>query len=324
MVKINNVAIALDCSYSMKGISPTVDREFQNYIKELIKLDKKCKQQTYVTLVLFSDTAWYCYKDVPVKIAGDYQHKVFNRTAMLDGVGMCIDTLKHKPATERCIVMCITDGIENCSQEWNKYHLSNAIKKYQKQGNFTFVFQVPPGAKKTLVEDFGIPEDNVQEWEGTSAGFSRVSRASGQSLGTLYSSQKMSTETFYADLNDVTVNNTNANELTRMFRVKEVGREGKIKEFVEEKLNVKYIPGHVYYQLIKQEYVDKDKDILVQDKKSGKIYGGYDSVRKILGLPTDKRVKLDPLCTGYYNIFIQSKSYNRILPYGTKVLVKYV
>lgn len=77
--------------------------------------------------------------------------------------------------------------------------------------------------------------------------------------------------------------------------------------------------GKAYYQLVKSETIQGDKQVAVLEKATNKVYTG-DAARHLLGLPdTNTRVKPDQ--NKDYEIFVQSSSVNRHLPLHTKLLL---
>jgi len=101
------------------------------------------------------------------------------------------------------------------------------------------------------------------------------------------------------------------------FQVLEVDNDIPIKDFVL-KQGVKFKKGRGFYQFIKPELVQKYKEIIIMDKKTGDMFeGAY--ARTLLGLPANQDVKITPGDHDYF-FFIQSNSHNRRLPAGTRFL----
>lgn len=91
---------------------------------------------------------------------------------------------------------------------------------------------------------------------------------------------------------------------------------------IEKFVNVAHPPfrvGKAYYQLVKTEKVQGDKEVAVMEKSSNKVYVG-DDARTLLGLP-DHNVSVKPDANPDYEIYVQSSSNNRHLPIGTKLLI---
>lgn len=102
-------------------------------------------------------------------------------------------------------------------------------------------------------------------------------------------------------------------------KVAEMGWFVKIEDYVKRVNNGRYPLGDAFYQLVKTERVQGDKEIAVVEVSTNKVYVG-DGARQLLGLP-DHVVTVKPDMNPDYKIFIQSNSLNRHLPHGSEVLV---
>jgi hypothetical protein len=111
----------------------------------------------------------------------------------------------------------------------------------------------------------------------------------------------------------------NLKELTG-FRLEHVKQPTVIKPFIES-LNLPFIQGNYFFQLIKPEKVSDAKQILIRHKISGKIYGGPEA-RRLVGLPDAGEVRIKPQPNGEYDVFVQSSSLNRNLIAGHDLLIK--
>ena len=98
-----------------------------------------------------------------------------------------------------------------------------------------------------------------------------------------------------------------------------VYQDSPVKDYVESFLKTPFRVGSAYYQLTKPEKVQPYKNVLLFNKKNGKVFGG-DQNRKILNLPSFE-VKINPASHPEYDLFIQSTASNRKLLKGTKVIV---
>ncbi len=84
--------------------------------------------------------------------------------------------------------------------------------------------------------------------------------------------------------------------------------------------------GRSFYQLTKPEKLQEGREIVLRDKKTGRIFGDQPSspgqVRDRLGLPTSGDIRVKPGNHAGYDIFVLSKSDNRLLVRGTDVLYR--
>lgn len=221
------------------------------------------------------------------------------------------------------LLMTTTDGDESGSTI-RKEELAAMIKHVMETDRWTFVIRVPKGQKNNpAITGLGIPADNIQEWETTSAGMAAsttVNTAAVDSFFVARSAGKKSSSSFYASAENVNLNAlTQINDKEITMYVVEPQFNGKwISEYILFKRQ-EYLKGAAFFQLTKTESkVSQDKIILIREPNSGKFYAGAEA-RKMLGIPTFGNVRLHPGMLGEYAIFVQSKSWNRHLVAGTGV-----
>jgi hypothetical protein len=101
------------------------------------------------------------------------------------------------------------------------------------------------------------------------------------------------------------------------FQVLEVDEDTPIRVFVQ-KQGVEFKTGRGFYEFTKPELIQKYKEIVIMDKKTGDMFEG-DYARTLLGLPTNADVRIKP-SDHEYIFFVQSTSYNRKLIGGTRFL----
>jgi|GEM_PF-511804 len=109
------------------------------------------------------------------------------------------------------------------------------------------------------------------------------------------------------------------------FQVLEIDETSALRDFVN-KNGIKFKTGRAFYELKKTEEIQQYKELIMQDKETGEFYYGSD-VRKTLGLKEQSErsgdyaiEKIRPKKDDEYTIFVQSTSYNRKLPAGSKIL----
>lgn len=255
-----------------------------------------------------------------------------NNTPLFDAIGMLIESMMDVPdasSKDVCfLINVITDGEENASVK-HKYSLPETMRELQKSDRWTFAFRVPRGHRGNLINN-GIPSGNIMEWEQSNSGFEQATVAQSTAITQFYGSVargETSSKNFYStDLTGVSnqkVKNSLV-DITNEIDVYQVmmNQNGmQIRDFVEAaRVGIPMKKGAAFYQLTKKEDEVQDyKQILIRDKKTGKIYGGTHS-RQLLGLPFTGTVKIVPGNHGNYDIFIQSTSVNRKLVGGTIVL----
>ena len=332
----NYIGISRDHSASMDRIARFAARDYNNQIAAINSEATTQQIDTIVSVVkcgvgrgnvvresVFSSVS------VLKPIHEGYYDASGASTPLWDSIGDLISIMEQAPDAldpdVSFLVMAITDGEENSSRTWNRYSLMNKISQLQKTGRWTFVFRVPQGSRKMLIQ-FGIPANNILEWEQTEQGVEQASKATVEAISTYYGERargaKCSTNFFTTDLSGVSSRTIQSKltEITDQVQFWNVTADAQIRPFVEQKLGKPMVKGGAFYQLMKKEDEVQDyKVICIRDKKTGAVYAGVEA-RNLLGLPHVGTVKVAPGVHGGYDIFIQSTSVNRRLVAGTQLM----
>lgn len=301
-----NVVFVVDMSASMQRYKSAVIENFNAQINLIPRGDK-------VQIVPFNS-----YVHSPVNRLDDYNYQPSGMTALWDATGHSIN-LANDGITPMLVIV-LTDGEENVSNDRYATRLRNVIASCDDR--LTLAFMVPPGRGDALARRLDIPRANITEWEQSDQGYAETMSATQQAVGTFYQARATGmtkSQAFYTDASKVTPQAL-SNSLQQYTNVRSltVGSECEIRPFIEAQ-GVMYVPGEVAYQLTKPEVVQSYKDIFIREKGKNAVYGGK-NVRNLLGLPyTD--AKVIPGNHGNYDIFVVSRSHNRKLVRGTKVLL---
>ena len=342
---VNVIGFCLDMSGSMSDLTSTAVKDFNAQLETIRQAAKDTNQDTYIAVSYFGvngDAASFTrtkYSNM-LKLARpitsisvvenmkNAEYIAYGRTPLRDSVMSIIDEFEKfqfNPATDDVsfLIMTLTDGDENDSQTRSSEFLTRLNLK-QNLGNWSFAFRVPRGAKNSFVRSEGVLPGNVIEWETTVRGFEQSTIVASAATSGFYSARasgQTATRSFYANVqaDDATIKKTLA-DLTPRVRILPVVQDVEIKSFVEFH-GENYKKGYGYYQLTKPEEVQDYKEVLVQDKIDGKIYGGADS-RNLLGIPHTGSIRLRPGNTGHYDVFVQSTSVNRKLINGTRMIYR--
>jgi hypothetical protein len=252
-------------------------------------------------------------------------------TPLFDSVMELIQQFKTTPDAAdpevSFLIMATTDGQDNASHMTGR-NLAFKIKELQGTDRWTFVFRVPRGYARDLIQ-LGIEEGNILEWDQTTRGVEVASEVNLKAMNEFYSGRSRgitSSKTFYSSLKDVKPELVKAvlkdiSSEVNLWPVstKEDGEQ--IRTFVEGRLKGDpMLKGAAFYQLVKTE--DKIQDyklIAIRDKASNSIYCG-DGARDLLGLPRVGDARVRPADHGNYDVFVQSTSVNRKVTAGTHLL----
>lgn len=250
-------------------------------------------------------------------------------TPLYDGIGNMIELFDSLPDAQDShvsfLIMVTTDGEEGHSRKYSERMLADLINARQATGRWTFVLRVPKDyVNRREIVNLGIPKDNIQGWETTSAGMAASTVASTKAMDGYFAARSAgakSSSSFYADASKVNLaalTEIPAKKISEYLVPPEFNGKW-IRDFILTK-RMKFLKGAAFFQLTKTEpKLTLDKIILLRDKQTGKYFGGPDA-RKMLGLPTDRNARLHPGDHGQFDIFVQSKSLNRHLVEGTGVM----
>lgn len=247
-------------------------------------------------------------------------------TPLYDGIGNIIELFQSLPDYESpdvsFLVSITTDGEEYGSEKYYDILIKELICELQETGRWTFVFRVPKGSRH-MVNNLGVPENNIQEWETTLDGMDRATLVAQQAMDTYFTSRSSgakATTAFYADTNKVDTSAlADISREVSLYVVPDADMGIEMRPFILRH-RMEYLKGSTFYQLTKTESrVSHTKLIAIRERATGKVFSGK-KARQMIGLPTDKNARLHPGDHGDFDIFIQSKSVNRKLVGGTGVL----
>jgi hypothetical protein len=332
----NRVALVLDRSGSMSGLWEQAKKEAVAIMESLRRNANQTGQETLATIVCFSNTSEVAlYKaDVRNELGPINLGHAGGGTALLDALGAAADTIrawepKNDPETSY-LAIGFTDGEENQS---TRFPSGARFQKYVAGlgENWTFTLQVPQKHRPRAVHLTGFAEENIREWEQTTAGLAQASAATQAGIGGYFAARAAGAarvDRFYhvavatTNLSQGTIDR-NLYDVSSRYNVLPVppSQNGaEVRPFVTMH-GMPFVIGGVYYQLTKSEEVQPQKQLLVRDQSTGRIFGGPQA-RTLLGLPTDgSKAKVTPAMMMRYQVFVQSTSVNRKLVGGTVVLV---
>lgn len=324
----NHVAILLDVSGSMSGLLDQVQKVFQKQIDFLRKSSLLFEQETRVSVYTFDTHVKCLISDVDVARPMELEKLIpGGSTSLLDAGGLAIEDLQLLPqkyGDHSFILYLLTDGEENTSRNYTAATFKRLTSSLA--DNFSICALVPSNNSAKLLQGYGVPVGNIDKWDTTLKGVEEVGQKFEKSMNNFYEARSKgvrSMSTVFSDLNKVTADDVKQ-VATEVKKFKVVINEDVkaiyIKPLVEAKLGTPYVTGKAYYELVKRETIQESKSIAVQDKKTGKVYVGYDA-RVILNLPTVGAVKVDPVQSTKWNVYVQSTSVNRNVIPKQRVLV---
>ena len=335
--KTQSLVFVLDYSGSMTSISSNLIKAYKTQLQSARESSKNLDIKTRVSVYVFGDIIKTLHKNVDInsKILDSISFKSLGMTALYDAVGTAYEGYKEDTSffsngfDDSLLLISITDGYENASKNYPEYKFISLVKESNKLDNTTLVFICPPSSVSTLAR-VGVPQDNISAWDGSAVDLKVQEEKTSGAILQYYNARSMGqnkTACFYQpDVNfSPTTLKRNVTDVTHQFLIAGVTQswDGKqIRDFVENELVRGYVKGNAYYQLTKKETVQANKNIVIRDLATGKMYSD-DDARDLLGLPSGQEIKVIPASyNGKYELFVESQSVNRKLVAGTKILYK--
>jgi len=326
----NKILYVLDASGSMNGLRYDVMRAFNSNLQTAKTKSKESNQQTSATLTTFGEAPFshpiVKLKDIDVNLVTELNaanYAPYGNTPLLDAVGQTINLFKNdKDPNTSFVMFVVTDGQENCSENYTRTSLAKLIKEVSKTDRWTFVFLVPPGEADSISQNLDIPRGNIMEWETTSLGIEKFTSQVNSGINNYYASRasgQTAVRSFFTDMSKVSAKEVKKklDDIKNDVMVWTVNKEEEIRDFVENH-KFKYVKGNAFYQLTKPETIQSNKKIILVEKNKLSVYAGEDA-RELLKLP-NSTTKVIPGNHSNWDIFVQSTSTNRKLVRGTKLV----
>lgn len=215
----------------------------------------------------------------------------------------------------------ITDGQENAGGRYSLYQQSITQRD-------TIVYLVPDASSKALLVQQGVPSDCIDVWDLTAKGLEEATERFTESYKqyNVLRAQGVTSTTSYFKLNAPVSKKEISKVAEKLPKTKyrivsnNLTNAQMIRPLVEYTTG-SYSLGNSYYELVKKETIQAQKELILINKKDGTAYRGSE-VRRMLGLP-DYEVKIQPGDFGDWYIYVQSTSVNRnIIPKQTVLVLK--
>lgn len=327
---INHVVLVLDCSLSMAHQKNDVIKVADNEVQYLAKRSQELGQETRVSVYVFDEDVDCLVYDTDVlrlpSISNLYE--IGGRTALIDATLVAIDELSQTATLHgdhSFLIYVLTDGEENASRQ-RSTALVQRLNSLDE--NWTLACFVPDQISKREAITFGFQKDNVAIWDTSSVrGMDEVGttvRTATESWMTSRASGVRGTRALFSTGADaVNIHTVSAANLTpldqKQYAMLPVRDRQQTRPFLMEN-GYQYVTGAVHYLLMKTEHIQPQKDLLVVEKRTNKVFSGS-GVRDLVGLPQGITAKVKPDYNPEFDIYVQSTAPNRVLIPGTTCIV---
>lgn len=326
-----NVIIVADCSGSM-GHLQAKQQDLIFALTSRLGAEETAGQGQYPTRII---RFGYNVDELGAKPASAWSRFDINdiranlgNTALMDAIGRALELTDPNVPT---LINVFTDGEENASHRYNGPRIEALLKQHEAKGNLTLTVAGPHSAA-AYMSRIGIPAGNFKGWDGSAAEHVTVAQTSTASLDNYIVERKAGrTRSVSYFVDPSKLNTAGVRSMAKKVEPEAV-------KVVDKRLAgraiadafPKFEKGRHYYQLLKPEYIDADKDLVVHIKDKGEYRQGSRSVRILLGLPEDGRIRVKPakpaadqlgkVTEPNFEVFVQSASVNRKLVEGQKLL----
>jgi uncharacterized protein YegL len=162
------ICLLLDRSGSMSG----KEEDVVGGVNQFLEKQKKMPDPAIIKMVRFD--AWdgkskietfretqSLFTAAPIS-TDDYQPR--GMTPLLDAIGQTLNHLEedwHKEQPDRAICVIVTDGLENCSKEYNKDQIKSMIEDRQDSDKWSFIYLGADVNAFNEAGSMGIPFQNT-------------------------------------------------------------------------------------------------------------------------------------------------------------------
>lgn len=325
----NHILFGLDASGSMNKIKNEVINVFNKQIENLRASSKQLNQETRVTIFTFSDEPECKCFDCDINHLPDIEkiYQIGGDTALFDCILDSIQELKSintKHGNHAFLAYYLTDAENNINNNFSN-KVKNVVTGLDE--DWTLALMVPDEDAAYEARKIGFHSGNIQIWDtrnkkGVYDVGHKMSNATNSYLYARSTGMRSTKSLFTLDASKLDSKQVKRNlqELSpKEYDLLPVRSDSPIKDFFETWTKENYRVGSGYYELMKVETIQANKNVCVAEKLTGRIYTG-ENARQMLGLP-NYEIKVNPNSYGKYKIFVQSFSVNRKLIKGTQILI---
>lgn len=191
----------IDRSGSMGGLEGATIEGYNSYIEKL-----RDEKDARLTLVLFDNQYEVVNDDRPIKQVPLLDNKTYyvrGGTALIDAVCRTINERKAKVGKQdKALVLIITDGYENASQEYKSPDMRKLVTSLEKKGNWTFTFLGANIDAWGAAQDWGFQQGNVSNYNATVGGTAGAFMSMASNSANLMRSSSQNAKAFYANDKD--------------------------------------------------------------------------------------------------------------------------
>ncbi|MCL2311135.1 MAG: VWA domain-containing protein [Firmicutes bacterium] len=180
LTKKTNLVLVIDKSGSMLKLTDDTIKNVNSIISE----QKSIKSgEVYVTTVMFNDGRSVVHSNKKldeVESITKNNYEAEGCTALFDAVGNTIAELssflekEDKNNKSKVVFIIITDGLENCSKEFNKEKILKIISDKKNNDKWEFVFLGANIDSASVADEMGIDKEYARDFKADSDGIKKA------------------------------------------------------------------------------------------------------------------------------------------------------
>lgn len=336
---VNHFGLFVDGSDSMRIHASNVVKVADNQVAFLAQRSRELGQETRISLYSFSGRAqiYNLVWDMDVLRMPSIKdlYKTKSMTALMDATHKVIDDFKTIPTMyddHAIYLLGISDGYENDSKNNLPGNLKSKIDSLPE--NWTIGLFVPDINSKAEAKRFGFSEGNIELWDTSKSFTTEVGESLRKSAETFMTGRTQGIRGYNAKSGKslFTFNTVSVADITKTLKQlpidthsytvdsRYLNSDGKVDIMkLGMMINGKhYRAGDWFYEHNKTEIIQASKNVVLMANNRF-WYGDMKTARGLLGLP-DENVSVKPGVYNGYTLFVQTKSINRVLRAGDRVL----
>lgn len=165
-----DIVMIVDNSGSMWHIKSDAEGAINSFLTE----QKDIEGNAFVTFIQFDHEYETVFEKVELESVQTVKLKPRGSTALLDAIGRTV--VNYVPRTKKTIYVIMTDGLENCSTEWDLAMVKAAVEESRQHGD-EFVYL---GANQDAIKvggNMGIPVASSLTFAADKVGLDNMSRS---------------------------------------------------------------------------------------------------------------------------------------------------
>lgn len=172
------------CVVDRSGSMGNMRVEAMNGFNDFVKKQKEVPGEANLTLVLFDHEYIVVHDGTPLANVEELTEKTYvprGTTALWDAIGRAISTVgerldktPEKEKAEKVIVVILTDGYENASQEYSGDKIKSMIELQRSTYSWEFVFLAANQDAVATAKSMSIPQSAAMSFAPTGDGVKKV------------------------------------------------------------------------------------------------------------------------------------------------------